>query len=336
MLATFYIMNTTRNGNRWGVSNKSLEEALPSILGKPLGLGQGYVTGHQGKGWEGDPLDVAEWVATEKPNGYALAKAQFNDEKAYQMLIDGELGPISVVIDSYSDRCSFCGEELSGTNPYEHEHIKKGEGYIVVDSFTFVRVDFVDNPAYPQANLLKLGAYDNNIVPIEAIAQYSAGLNISQSNMDQSQGTGSDDQNPMEKGKNTMSEELKAQFDQLQKDYNELKAKHEATEEENTTLRSRVDKIEAERKEEVLVSTLKARFEAGISKDMEKDREELAGFPVETLKKFKADADLINASKPKPSGTTIPKVRYSNEDTDPLKKAMSDMRNKLGLKLEAS
>ena len=40
--ATFYIMNTSRNRNRWGVSEKALSEAWPSLKGKKLGMGAGY------------------------------------------------------------------------------------------------------------------------------------------------------------------------------------------------------------------------------------------------------------------------------------------------------
>ena len=40
--ATFYIMNTSRNRNRWGVTEKALAEALPSLKGKKLGMGKDY------------------------------------------------------------------------------------------------------------------------------------------------------------------------------------------------------------------------------------------------------------------------------------------------------
>ena len=40
--ASFYIMNTSRNRNRWGVTDKALEEALPTLKGKPIGMGAGY------------------------------------------------------------------------------------------------------------------------------------------------------------------------------------------------------------------------------------------------------------------------------------------------------
>ena len=38
--AVFYLMNTSRNCNRWGVTQKALDEALPSLLKKPLGMGK--------------------------------------------------------------------------------------------------------------------------------------------------------------------------------------------------------------------------------------------------------------------------------------------------------
>ena len=40
--AVFYLMNTSRNRNRWGVTQKALDEALPSLLKKPLGMGKDY------------------------------------------------------------------------------------------------------------------------------------------------------------------------------------------------------------------------------------------------------------------------------------------------------
>ena len=44
--AVFYLMNTSRNRNRWGVTQKALDEALPSLLKKPLGMGKDYKLGH--------------------------------------------------------------------------------------------------------------------------------------------------------------------------------------------------------------------------------------------------------------------------------------------------
>ena len=44
--ATFYVMNTTVNRNHWGVSNKALEEALPTLHNKPLGCGPEYRQDH--------------------------------------------------------------------------------------------------------------------------------------------------------------------------------------------------------------------------------------------------------------------------------------------------
>ena len=37
--ALFYIMNTSKNRNRWAVTDKALEEGLPTLEGKPIGMG---------------------------------------------------------------------------------------------------------------------------------------------------------------------------------------------------------------------------------------------------------------------------------------------------------
>jgi len=171
-VATFYIMNTSENRNRWAVTDKALEDAMAGLLGKPLGLGEGYREGHFA-----DTVDVGRFIAVDKPNGYALARAEITDPVAWANLSAGEWGPISVVIQSYGETCSLCGEELTGmANPWEHPHVAQGDGHILVNSFKFDRVDFVPDPAYPQAGMINFGAETPvTNIPLTLCAAYYEG-----------------------------------------------------------------------------------------------------------------------------------------------------------------
>jgi len=148
-LATFYLMNTSLNRNGWCVTDKAIEEALPGLMGKALNCIPGYRVDHVH-----EPLQVGRWVKVEKPDGYALATAEISDPVAWEKLNGGEWGPVSVVIRAFRVTCSKCGANVTGS---PDEHIQKGEAHEVIESFTFDRVDFVADPAYPQAGLLTIG-----------------------------------------------------------------------------------------------------------------------------------------------------------------------------------
>jgi len=148
-LATFYLLNTSLNRNRWRVTDKALEDALPTLLNKALNCISGYRVDHVQ-----DPLQVGRWVKVNKPDGYALAKAEITDDVAWEKLNSGEWGPVSVVIRAFKVTCSKCGADITSA---PDEHIVSGEAHEVVESFFFNRVDFVDEPAYPQAGLLNIG-----------------------------------------------------------------------------------------------------------------------------------------------------------------------------------
>lgn len=164
--ATFYVMNTGVNRNRWAVTEDALEQALPTLIGKPLGCGPDYSTDRHYQ----DQLVLGEFVQTSKPNGYSLGEARIDDVECWLRLTSGEWGPVSVVVTSYLEKCSVCGLDLTGLDdPFSHGCILEG-GHLVVESFTFDRVDFVDVPAYPQAGLIKSS---DMVVPIELLASYS-------------------------------------------------------------------------------------------------------------------------------------------------------------------
>lgn len=145
-LATFYLMNTSLNRNNWRVTDKALEEALPTLLGKYLNCIPGYRVNHVH-----EPLQVGRWIGVEKPDSYALTVAEITDDIAWEKISNREWGPISVVIKAYRVTCSKCGQDITAE---PDEHIKSGEGHEVVESFVFDRVDFVSEPAYPQAGVL--------------------------------------------------------------------------------------------------------------------------------------------------------------------------------------
>jgi hypothetical protein len=167
-LATFYIMNTSVNLNGWGVSDKALEEALPTILRKPLGCGPGYrVDAHYP-----EPMHVGRFVRSEKPDGYALGVAEITDQRVWGHLVSGEWGPISVVIHSYRETCSGCLRDLTGEpDPFSHDCIADGDAYLIIESFVFERADFIDSPAVPQAGLVEVAATEAP-VPLELLARF--------------------------------------------------------------------------------------------------------------------------------------------------------------------
>ncbi|MCW4013757.1 MAG: hypothetical protein NWF07_12340 [Candidatus Bathyarchaeota archaeon] len=160
--AVFYVMNTTVNRNKWTVSDKALEQALPTLIGKPLGCGPEYKTDRH----YSDVMQVGVFTEVSKPDGYALGSASITDDTAWARLTSGEWGPVSVVVTSYLERCSVCGADLTGlTDPFTHQCIRDG-GFLVVESFTFDHVDFIDVPAYPQAGLIG----SEGVVPVELLA----------------------------------------------------------------------------------------------------------------------------------------------------------------------
>ena len=140
-----------------GRFEKALSEASPSLKGKKLGMGAGYrIDKHYP---EGECMDAA-FVASRHQGNYLEGDAKIEDPKTWGLLKDGKLGSISVVIYAYAVSCSKCGVEIEAKPGAAEQHacIKDGVGYEQVNSFAFKRVDFVDEPAYPQAGLLDLAA----------------------------------------------------------------------------------------------------------------------------------------------------------------------------------
>ncbi|MDR2699291.1 MAG: hypothetical protein LBC12_00460 [Nitrososphaerota archaeon] len=151
--ATIYLMNTSPNVNGWYPSVKALDEALPTLLNKPIGMGAGYRQGHFE---DEESFNSGRFIATDNKGNYALGTAELTDPKTVLMAQKGELGPVSVVIAAHRVRCTKCNKLVASA-----KH-KCPEGYHEIESFVFKRVDFVKDPAYPQAGILKLSATNNN------------------------------------------------------------------------------------------------------------------------------------------------------------------------------
>ena len=82
-IATFYLLNTSPNRNGWAVTDKALDEALPTVIGKPLGCGPGYRTDRHYP----NPVGIGAFRDASKPDGYALAAAEIADPEAWSKLI---------------------------------------------------------------------------------------------------------------------------------------------------------------------------------------------------------------------------------------------------------
>lgn len=302
--ATFYLLNTSPNRNRWAVTDKALEEALLTIIGKPLGCGPGYRTDRHYP----DPMDVGAFREAAKPDSYAVATAEINDPEAWKRLIKAEWGPISIVITSHRETCSVCGEDLTGSrDPFTHSHIADGSAHLVVHSFVFNRADFIDVPAYPQAGHIP------QPVPIPLLA----GFYQSQSTVDQAQGPGA----PM--GSNP-DEERKKHMEKVMEENQQLKAHAQEQQTRITQLETQLNELQEKRRNDLLDETVKARVKAGLVTDQAKERERLANLDEEPLKILAEDAHKAYTRQ----GGQPPKARYTAQG-DELQAAIEDTRMRL-------
>ena len=299
--ATFYLLNTSPNRNRWAVTDRALEEALPTVIGKPLGCGPGYRTDRHYP----EPMDVGAFTEAVKPDSYALATAEVTDREAWRRLAEAEWGPISIVITSHRETCSECGEDLTGSrDPFAHTHIAGGSAHLAVHSFVFNRADFIDSPAYPQAGRVP------QPVPLPLLA----GFYQSQSTTDQAQGPGAQPgSNPEEEWKMERTEEenqrLKAQTQEQQTRIAELEAQ----------LRG----LQEKQRGELLDQTVKARLRAGLAADQAKERDRLTKLDDEPLRILLEDAQKASTRQ-----AGQPKAQYT-AGGDELQAAIEDTRMRL-------
>jgi hypothetical protein len=331
--ATFYIMNTSKNRNRWGVTDKALEEALPTLKGKPIGLGAGYkIDKHYP---DGQTLDCGKFVATEKPGAYALGTASIEDDKTWSMMQAGKLGPVSVVIHSFHDTCSKCSADLSAIkDPFsEHTCLKNKEAYANVESFKFKRVDFVDVPAYPQAGLTEMSSAASKEGYTRAL-ELLAGVYVSQEPPLELGGftkLGVEKDLPEENFKeiNEKLANLEQANKKLQTDYEAAKAEAKTATEDAKTLKAKFDALEKAKHEGLVADTLKARADAGLAGKEADEKTLFAALSDDALAVLKADALKVASITQKQA--SLPKVKYeAKADGDGLDAAIKECRANFG------
>jgi len=301
-------MNTSLNRNRWRVTDKALEDALTTLLGESLCCILGYRVDHVH-----EPLKVGRWVRVDKPDGYALATAEITDDVAWEKLNNGEWGPVSVVINVFKVTCSVCGSDITGA---QDEHIESGKGHEIIESFVFDRVDFVAQPAYPQAGVLTIGRIAEATAPDRGV------LFASQSEQDGAQGP-QGNLKPEGKEKKRMEElaEVKQELEQV-------KAENASLKSENEDLKTRVKSLEDERHQERVDATLEARSNAGLVKDRQAEAERLKELDDEILNLLREDAEKV-AEKMARAQPTGPKVKYTKDDKSAFEGAIEDRREEL-------
>ncbi len=316
--AVFYLMNTSRNRNRWGVTQKALDEALPSLLKKPLGMGKDYKLGHFA---DDECMNVGLFSAFENKGNYALGTVDLTDDKALAMLESGELGPISSVILPYYDTCSACGEVLE-TDWENHPCIAQNRGFSEVQSFEFHRFDFVDVPAYPQAGFMNFASKrEDKSVPLTLLASV---YNNSRSPILQEQNKVS------EKQENEKISALEQRATKAEADLKKAQDDASANATKVNELSAELKAIKDEKHAGLVEQAYRARVEAGIADQEKADREMLAALDDKNLKLFFVEAVKI-AKVVSTQGHQSPKNKYQAGEEDELAAAVAAKRAELGL-----
>lgn len=259
-LATFYLMDTGLNRNNWRVTREALVGALETLPGKPLGGIPGYRVNHVHR-----PQVVGRWLGAEEVDGHAIATAEITDDRAWERLGAGEWGPVSVVIRASKVTCGLCGGDITGGPDI---HVQRGEAEEVVERFAFERVDFVSEPAYPAAGVVRLDS------PLKV-----GGRRLdSRSRMDGAQGPRGVDPKP--EGK---------------KEKKGLERKIAQLEHELETTRAENEGLKAERLKGLLERVMEARSRAGLSRNPGAEAERLKGLGEEALTFIAEDAERATA-----------------------------------------
>ncbi len=355
--ATFYLLNTTRNRNGWGVTKQALEEALPTVIKKPLGCGPDYkIDKHYPS-----PMAVGVFTETDMPGSYALGTAKISDDFVWGELKAGRWGPISVVIASYRETCSKCGKALlSEKKPFDHDCIKKNDAYLQVHSFKFKRVDLVDDPAYPQAGLQDLGgsAEDSVLIPLELCASFYESQSTGQANV--SLNHEGKEKKLVDKTIEQLQKEmttLQASVTELTSNVTTLTDEKKALEEEKTVFEAKIEELEnpdenpeikslteriavmdEEKHQSILTACVEARFKAGLANDKVAEAKALEDFDNGVLKFMTLEAGKVEAMK-RATDESGPQWKYSPTGRTDLEAAMTTQRAALGFparKLEAT
>ena len=316
--AVFYLMNTSRNRNRWGVTQKALDEALPSLLKKPLGMGKDYKLGHFA---DDQSMNVGLFSAFENKGNYALGTVDITDDKALAMLEAGELGPISSVILPYYDVCSACGEVLEA-DWENHPCIAQNKAFSEVQSFEFHRFDFVDVPAYPQAGFMNFASRrDDKCVPLTLLASVYTN---SRSPFLQEQ------KKVSEKQENEKISALEQRATKAEADLKKAQDDASTNATKVNELSAELKAIKDEKHAGLVEQAYRARVEAGIAGEEKADREMLAALDDKNLKLFTVEAGKI-AKVVSTQGHQSPKNKFQAGEEDELAAAVAAKRAELGL-----
>jgi hypothetical protein len=322
---TFYLMNTSQNRNGWGVTAQALDEALPTLKGKPIGMGQGYKLGHFP---DKDSMDSGKFTSYENKGNYALGDASIEDEKTLTMMKNGEAAAVSVVIHVYAIKCSQCGKTFNMEDDIQaHQCIKDGKAYEQVTSFAFKRVDFVDVPAYPQAGLMDMNASSQQQEPFTLYASFYEAQAVKTEPFKEVNHKMAE--NPQEK----RIADLEASLQKAAADLKEAEKKAATNETETKELKAELDKIKAAQHEQLVNEAYEARKQAGISGEEQVERKMLTAQDDSVLKIMKSDAEKT-ASIVEKSAKTAPKVRYETNTSTELEAAVKNMQATLGFKTE--
>ncbi len=317
--ATFYLMNTSPNRNDWAVTDQALEEALPTLQGKPIGLGKGYKLGHFKPE---DSIDAGTFISYEKPGSYAKGTTKYHDEKVWAMLKSGEASAISTVIEVYKEHCSQCGEDLAPYQAHWHEHncIKSGKAHSLISSFKFIRFDHVGDPAYPQAGVLDMSA------SLQLCAEFYTSQN-----------------KPKLTGESTLTDQDTKKLADLEEANKTLKQQYEAaakkageTEQTVKDLRAELDSIKKAQHEALVAEVYEARKTAGLADKEEAEKQMLTAQTDAVLQIMKADAHKT-AAKIQAATENPPKAKYGATlaaDTNEVAEAVKTQRASFGLKTE--
>jgi len=337
--ATIYLMNTSKNRNGWGTNAKALDEALPSLKGKPLGMGKGYKIDQHYP--DKDCMNSGPFVSFEMKNNYALGTAHIEDAETWRMLESGELRHTSVVIMPYSAVCSKCNQSFTTNKELsEHEHLKDGSGYEVVDSFTFHRVDFVNIPAYPQAGVVDLAASaqedEQTLLPLyaafyenQAQVQPTKGPNP----VLNSQTKGAHNRMPEEKEFEQKMAALEQQNKKLQDELTAAAKKATEAEETQKALKAQLDQIVKAQHDALVAEVYKARLEAGIADKEDEDKKMLASLDDTTLSMWKKEALKVAQKVASLEESPGPKTKFgqnSTQDANQLKAKIEEQRLSMG------
>ncbi|MCL1977606.1 MAG: hypothetical protein FWG55_05865 [Candidatus Bathyarchaeota archaeon] len=328
--AIFYLINTNKNGNGWAVSNLGLEVSLPTVVGKPLGLGKNHTPGHFDTK---NSINIGSFVAHENKGNYALGTAKIDDEKTLKMLQESKLGPVSVWIQAHAAHCSSCFKEIEQlTQDYSCPYCR--EGHTVVDSFVFNRVDFVNVPAYPQAGFLNFVA--SKQPENQSNTSSSVDLPLLATAYECSQIQQKIKNKPVEGEDEKIMDENQKQFEKLSADVAaQISAVRAENQKRYEELAARLTVMETGEQTDLVSQALTLRKQAGITTDENLYKEVIMKASKDTLRILIDDAKRSLAARQTQANPQQTNLNPSGEEQKPtLNAAMQKTIADMGLTFE--